>query len=331
MSAKPLVLVTHPMPEDWIAPLLEQARVVVGPAGRPGVDPSLAPYFPEVEGLYTWLTDPVDDALLRQMPRLRVVSNFAVGVDNIDLEACTRRGIPVGHTPGVLTDAVADLTWALILAVTRGIFSAARDAREGRWGMWAPTQWLGVDLRGKTLGIVGFGQIGQAVARRALGFGMRVLYTSRKAKPEAERELGARRVPLETLLSESDVVSLHVPLTPETRHLIDESALRRMKPTAYLVNMARGGVVDTAALVRALQEGWIAGAALDVTDPEPLPPDHPLYRLPNCVITPHIGSATRETRKAMALLACENLLLGLQGKPLRHCANPEVYDHPRRS
>ncbi len=323
--SKPLVILTHPLPEDWIAPLRAQTRLVVGPEGVAGVHPSLAPYFPQVEGLLTWLIDPVTEDLLVQMPRLRVVSNLAVGVDNIDLAACTRRGIPVGHTPGVLTEAVADLTWALILAVTRGIFPAARDAWEGRWGLWSPTGWLGMELGGKVLGIVGLGNIGHAVARRGRAFGMRVVYTARRPKPHLEAELEARFLPLEDLLAQSDVVSLHVPLTPQTHHLIDEAALRRMKPTAYLINMARGPVVDTQALVRALQEGWIAGAGLDVTDPEPLPPEHPLYRLPNCVITPHIGSATWETRQAMARLAVENLLLGLQGRPLRHCANPEVY------
>ncbi len=325
MSAQPLVIVAHPMPEDWIAPLLERARVVMGPSPEPGWHPDLEPYFPQAEGLLTWLVDRVDEALLARMPRLRVVSNYAVGVDNIDLQACTRRGIPVGHTPGVLTEAVADLTWGLILTVARGMLTAIRDAREGRWGTWTPTQWLGAELHGKTLGVVGFGQIGQAVARRARGFGMRILYTSRTRKPQAERDLQATFVPLEELLARSDVVALHVPLTPETRGMIDEAALRRMKPTAFLINVARGPVVDTQALVRALQEGWIAGAGLDVTDPEPLPPDHPLYRLPNCVITPHIGSATHETRKAMARLACENLLRGLQGQPLAFCANPEVY------
>ncbi|HIQ08449.1 MAG TPA: D-glycerate dehydrogenase, partial [Anaerolineaceae bacterium] len=221
----------------------------------------------------------------------------------------------------VLTDAVADLTLALLLAVARGIFPAAQDAREGRWGLWSPTRWLGADLQGATLGIVGLGGIGQAVARRAVGFGLRIGYTSRTPKPEAEAAYGAQRLPLDELLAMSDFVSLHVPLTPETRGLIGEAALRRMKPTAYLINMARGPVVDTDALVRALQEGWIAGAALDVTEPEPLPPAHPLYRLPNCVIVPHIGSATHATRRRMAELACANLLAGLRGEPLPHRAN----------
>ncbi|HID85561.1 MAG TPA: D-glycerate dehydrogenase [Anaerolineales bacterium] len=321
MSEKPLVVLTHPLPEDWIAPLRAQVRLVVGPEGVAGVHPSLEPYLAEAEGLLTWLIDRVDEALLARMPRLRVVSNMAVGVDNIDLEACRRRGIPVGHTPEVLTDAVADLTLALLLAVARGIFPAAQDAREGRWGLWSPTRWLGADLQGATLGIVGLGGIGQAVARRAVGFGLRIGYTSRTPKPEAEAAYGAQRLPLDELLAMSDFVSLHVPLTPETRGLIGEAALRRMKPTAYLINMARGPVVDTDALVRALQEGWIAGAALDVTEPEPLPPAHPLYRLPNCVIVPHIGSATHATRRRMAELACANLLAGLRGEPLPHRAN----------
>ncbi len=325
MATKPLVIVTHPMPETWLAPLAERTHLVVGPADVAGVAPELAPYLAEAEGLFTWLTDRVDEALLARMPRLRVISNYAVGVDNIDVAACTRRGIPVGHTPGVLTDAVADLTWAVLLAVARGVVSAAADARAGRWGLWSATRWLGADVSGRTLGIVGFGAIGQAVARRARGFGMRVLYVSPRPKPQAEMALAARRVGLDELLAESDFVSLHVPLTPATRGLIGEAQLRRMKPTAYLVNMARGPVVDTEALLQALRQGWIAGAALDVTDPEPLPPEHPLYHLPNVLITPHIGSATHGTRARMAQLAVANLLAGLEGRPLPHAVNPEVY------
>ena len=318
---KPLVILTHPMPEEWIAPLREHVRLVVGPAGVAGVDASLQPYFAEAEGLFTWLIDRVDDALLAQMPRLKVVSNLAVGVDNIDLEACTRRGIAVGHTPGVLTEAVADLTFALLLSIARGLPAAAEDARAGRWGLWQPDRWLGAELHGSTLGIFGMGKIGQAVARRGHAFGMRILYTSHSVRPEAETAWGAQRVPWETLLAESDFLCLHTPLTPETRGVVNAEALRRMKPTAYLVNMARGPVVETDALVQALQEGWIAGAALDVTDPEPLPPDHILYRLPNCLITPHIGSATHTTRRRMAEVAIANLLAGLRGKPLLHQAN----------
>ncbi len=321
MTQKPLVILTHPMPETWVAPLRAAVRLVIGPADVAGVDASLRPYFAEVEGLLTWLIDPVDEALLAQMPRLKVVSNLAVGVDNIDLEACSRRGVVVGHTPGVLTEAVADMTFALLLAMVRGVLTAAEDARAGRWGLWRPDAWLGAELHGSTLGILGLGQIGAAVARRAHAFGMRILYTSRSPKPEAEAAWDAARVPWETLLAESNFLSLHVPLTPETRGMVGEAALRRMKPTAYLVNMARGPVVQTEALVRALREGWIAGAALDVTDPEPLPPEHPLYRLPNCLITPHIGSATHTTRRRMAEVAVANLLAGLRGAPLLHQAN----------
>ncbi len=322
---KPLVILTHPMPSGWVAGLEKEVRLVTGPANTANVSPDLQPHFAEAEGLLTWLIDRVDEALLAQMPRLKVVSNLAVGVDNIDLEACTRRGIAVGHTPGVLTEAVADLTMGLLLAVARGIPAAAADARAGRWGLWRPDGWLGREMHGATIGICGLGQIGQAVARRAAAFGLRVLYTSRRPKPEAEAAWGARRVPWTTLLRESDFLSLHCPLTAETRGLVDARALRQMKPTAYLINMARGPVVDTAALTQALQQGWIAGAALDVTDPEPLPPQHPLYRLPNCLITPHIGSATETTRRRMADLAVANLLAGLRGEPLPHCANPAVY------
>jgi len=325
MDDQPLVILTHPLPETWLTPLPEKTRLVVGPPDVAGLAPELEPYLAETQGLLTWLTDRVDAALLDRMPRLRVISNYAVGVDNIDVAECTRRGIPVGHTPGVLTDAVADLTWALLLAVARGIVSAAADAKAGRWGLWSATRWLGADLTGRTLGIVGFGAIGQAVARRARGFGMHILYTSRTPKPHAEKNLAARRVSLNELLMHSDVVSLHVPLTSATRGLIAEAELQRMKPTAYLVNMARGPVVNTDALLRALRQGWIAGAALDVTDPEPLPPSHPLYALPNVLITPHIGSATHGTRERMARLAVANLLAGLEGRRLPHPVNPEVY------
>ncbi len=324
-SALPLVIVTHALPEGWLDPLKGRCRLRIGPAGGEGLSAELEAWLPEAAGLFTLLTDPVDEALLARAPELRVVSNMAVGVNNIDLDACTRRGIPVGHTPGVLTDATADLAMLLLLSAARRLPEAALDAREGRWTTWSPTGWLGADLRGRTLGIVGFGAIGQAVAARARAFGMRILYHSRTRKPKVERHLEATFVSLTDLLRQSDFVSLHVPLTPETRGLIAADALRAMKPTAILVNTARGPVVDTDALVHALREGWIRAAALDVTDPEPLPPEHPLYALPNCLITPHIGSATEETRRRMAELACENLLAGLRGERLPHCANPEVY------
>ncbi|MEK7327483.1 MAG: D-glycerate dehydrogenase, partial [Chloroflexota bacterium] len=298
--------------------LKDRCRLLIGLA-------ELEAHLSEAEGLFTLRTLRVDEALLQRAPRLRVVSNMAVGVDNVDVAACTRRGVPVGNTPGVLTEATADLTMALLLAAARRLPEASTDAREGRWTTWTPTAWLGADLNGATLGIVGMGRIGFAVATRAKAFGMQIVYANRNANQEAEQTLGAARLSLNGLLRASDFVSLHVPLSSETRRLIDERALRLMKPTTILVNAARGGVVDMAALHRALSEGWIASAALDVTDPEPLPAEHPLYRLPNCLIAPHIGSATRGTRRRMAELACENLLAGLEGKRLPHCVNREVY------
>jgi glyoxylate reductase len=263
--------------------------------------------------------------LLSRAPRLRVVSNYAVGYDNIDVPACTRRAIPVGNTPGVLTDATADLAMTLLLSSARGIVKAAMDARSGLWRTWTPTGWLGADLRGATLGIIGMGKIGRAVAERAKGFGLNIVYFKPKREPEVESMPAMRYVTLDGLLRESDFVSLHCPLTPQTRGLINEAALQKMKRTAILVNTARGPVVVTEALVRALQEGWIAGAGIDVTDPEPLPAGHPLYDLPNCIVVPHIGSATHGTRRRMAEMACENLLAGLEGRALPNCVNREIY------
>jgi len=318
----PLVLVTHSLPEGWLSLLEGQCRTLVGPWDATAFDPALEASLDQAEGLFCLLTIPIRQALLDRAPRLRVVSNMAVGYDNIDVAACTRRGIPVGNTPGVLTEGTADLTLALLLSAARQLPQAALDARAGRWTTWRPAGWLGADLDGATLGIIGLGKIGRAVARRGRGFGLNINYHDAQPDPQAEAELGARFLPLETLLESSDFVSLHVPLTPQTRGLIDAAALRRMKPGAILVNTSRGPVVKMDDLLRALQEGWIGGAALDVTDPEPLPPDHPLYAQPNCLIAPHIGSATWNTRRRMAELACRNLLAG---ERLPHCVNPEVY------
>jgi glyoxylate reductase len=232
-----------------------------------------------------------------------------VGTDNIDLEAARERGVAVGNTPGVLTDATADLAMALVLAITRRLPDGVARVRDGRWGPWQPAQDLGIDLAGATLGIVGYGRIGRAVAARAQAFGMEVLHTSRSSG-----------VALDELLGRADVVSLHVPLSPLTHHLIDSVALARMKPTAYLVNTARGGVVDQAALRDALHQRRLAGAALDVTDPEPLPPDDPLLDAPNLLVVPHIGSATAGTRAKMAAMAVDNLLAALDGRPMPHPA-----------
>lgn len=316
MSERPLVIVSEALPQGWLAPIEAGCEVVVG------LDAADASQRARARALLSMLTLSVDVGLLDQLPALAVVSNMAVGVDNVDVEACTARGIPVGNTPGVLTDATADLTWALLLASARRLDEAARDAREGRWLRWSPAGWLGIDLRAATLGIVGMGKIGYAVAERARGFGMRIVYASRSRHPEAEDELGALPRELDALLAEADFVSLHCPLTADTHHLIDADALARMKSTAHLINTARGPVVDQDALLVALEAGTIGGAALDVTDPEPLPPTHPLYAAPNCLVIPHIGSATHGTRRRMALLACENVLAGLAGEPLPHCVNP---------
>lgn len=307
-----LVVVPPEVPRDWLASLDRAGCEVIV-----GVDAVPDPRRGEVVGLLSLLTMPVDAALLDSLPGLRVVSNMAVGYDNVDLEACAARQIPVGNTPGVLTDATADLTMALLLAAARRIDEAARDAREGRWQTWTPDGWLGVELRGTTLGIVGLGKIGFAVAERARGFGVRILYASRSEHPLAA-SVGATRVSLDELLASSDFVSLHVPLTAETTGLIDAAALAKLKPGAILINTSRGGVVDQDAVVAALRDGRLRAAALDVTTPEPLPTDHPLFSTPGCLIVPHIGSATETTRRRMAALACDNLLAGVRGEPLPH-------------
>ena len=314
----PFVIITHGLPEQWLASLEGRVRSVTGPPDEGGFTPELLERLPEAEGMFTLLTDRVDESILERAPHLRVVSNMAVGVDNIDVAACNRRGIPVGNTPGVLTEGTADLTMALLLSAARRLPEAARDARQGRWKTWTPTGWLGADLSGATLGIVGMGKIGKAVARPAHGFSMRLVYSDTSPAPEIEDHYQAQRLPFDELLRQSDFVSLHTPLTPDTRGLIGERAMRMMKPSAILVNASRGPIVDQQALLRALRENWIAAAALDVTDPEPLPPDHPLYSQPNCLIVPHIGSATHNTRRRMAELACENLLAGLAGEKLPH-------------
>jgi glyoxylate reductase len=259
------------------------------------------------EGLLSLLTDRIDAELINGSPRLRAISNYAVGYDNIDLDAAAARKIPVGNTPDVLTDATADLTFALLLAAARKLPAAIASVTAGDWLTWEPAQYLGYDVHGATLGIVGMGRIGRAVAKRAEGFDMHVLHTGRS---------GATA--LDELLAQSDFVSLHCPLTPDTHHLIDAAALGRMRRSAILINTARGPIVDPAALRRALCDGAIAGAALDVTDPEPLPADDPLLSAPNLIVIPHIGSATHSAREQMTALAIDNLLAGLDGRPMPH-------------
>lgn len=317
----PLVLMTHTLPEEWTISLQGKCHLLVGPIDAVSFAPDLLDRLNEAHGLFTLLTIPVNANLLAKAPRLRVISNMAVGVDNIDIAACTQRGIPVGNTPGVLTESTADLTMALMLSISRNLLQAREDALVGKWKTWSPTGWLGVELNGATLGIIGMGKIGRAVARRARSFGMHILYYDTQPVADTSGTL----LPLEELLKQSDFICLHTPLTKETFHLLDSSRFKLMKNTAYLINTSRGSVIDQEALIYALSTGKLAGAALDVTDPEPLPHSHPLYQLPNCLIVPHIGSATTNTRRKMAELACENLLAGLEGKRLPNCVNPEVY------
>ncbi|NLT06299.1 MAG: D-glycerate dehydrogenase [Solirubrobacterales bacterium] len=303
--------VTRSLPGTAVDRLAAEHEVEVWPDRLPPSPDALRERLAGgVEGLLCMLTDPVGADLIAAAPDLRAVSTYAVGTDNIDLAAAAERGIPVGHTPDVLTETSADLALALMLAVMRRIPAGDAEVRAGEWLTWEPARLLGHDLHRATVGIVGLGRIGQAVKRRVEGFGARVVHSGR-----------TDGMPVEQLLEEADVVTLHCPLTDATRGLIDEAALRRMGPDAYLVNTARGPVVDTDALRRALEEGWIAGAALDVTDPEPLPADHPLLSAPNLVVAPHLGSASHETRAEMADIAVDNLLAGLAGTPLPHRAN----------
>lgn len=277
-----------------------------------------------VDGLLCMLTDRIDGELLDAAgPQLKVVSNHAVGFDNIVVPDATTRGIPVGNTPGILTDATADIAFALLLAAARRIVESEKYIRDGKWKTWHPSMLLGMDLAGKTLGLVGFGRIGRAVAKRAVGFDLRVIYYSPNAKPE----FGAIPVnSLDELLRESDFVSIHTPLNDSTRQMVNADFLSKMKNNAIFINTSRGPVVDQAALYDALKSKQIFAAALDVTDPEPLPLDSPLLSLENCIIVPHIGSASEKTRDDMARLAAENLIAGLKGERLPHCINPEVYE-----
>lgn len=270
----------------------------------------------QAAGIFTYGHPRVDDALLDQTPAVRVISNFGVGVDHIDLAAAKRRNIPVGNTPNLVDGATADQTFALLLAVARNLIIGDRFARGPAFTHYDPSLMIGSEVHGATIGIVGMGNIGRQVAKRANGFDMRILYHNRRRDPQAEATLGATYATLPELLAQSDYITLNVPLTAETRGMIGPEQFALMQPTAFLINAARGAVVDHAALYEALRTGTIAGAALDVTEPEPLPRDHPLLALENLVIAPHLGSATRQTRTAMARMAVDNLLAGLAGTPL---------------
>ena len=299
------VFISRALPFPALERLAAQHEVDVWEERTPPPPDAFLARARDADALLTCVTEQVDGAFLDAAAPLRAIANLAVGTDNIDLRAAARRGIPVGNTPGVLTDATADIAFALLLAVARRITDGDREVREGRWAPWHPGHMLGGDLAGCTLGIIGWGRIGQAVARRGEGFGMRIVHSSRSSG-----------ISLDELLERSDYVSLHTPLTAETRHLMGAAQFARMKPTAFFVNTSRGGTVDQVALRAALERGEIAGAGLDVTEPEPLPADDGLLGAPNLVVVPHVGSATVRTRSRMADLAVDNLLAALVGEPM---------------
>ena len=317
-SPRPRVFVSRIIPDEGLTAIRAACDMDLWEDDLPPPRDELLRRVAGCDGVLTLLTDRVDNELLDAAgPQLRVVSNYAVGFDNVDMAACARRGIPVGNTPGVLTETTADLAWALLMAAARRLPEGDRYVRAGQWKTWGPLLLLGPDVHGATIGIVGFGRIGQAVAHRAQGFGMEILYHDVQHLPaEVTEPLGATYLPLEELLARSDYVSLHVNLSEVTRHLINAESLSWMKPTAVLVNTSRGPVVDQAALAAALRDGVIWAAALDVTDPEPIPMEDPLVGLDNCLIVPHIASASRDTRGKMAEMAAANLLAGVRGEPL---------------
>ena len=329
MAETKRVVVTRVLPDVGMERLRQAERdgaiaLTIWEDDLPPSEEQLADLLSGADGAVTLLTDSISPNLLDREPQLRVVSNFAVGYDNIDVPAATARGVAVCNTPGVLTETTADLAFALLMAAARRVVEGADYVRAGKWLTWGPTLLMGQDVSGATLGIVGFGRIGQEMAKRARGFNMEILAFDTQPNRSAAETLGATYVELDDLLRRSDFVTLHCVLSDETRQLIGPRELNLMKPTAVLVNAARGPVVDTDALAAALRDGSIFAAGLDVTDPEPLPADHPLVALPNCLVVPHIASASVATRNEMARIAAENCLAVLAGQPPHACVNPEV-------
>lgn len=323
---KPNIYVTRKLPEQAMSILRQACEIRQWDVEeQPVPRETLLAEAAKADGLYVLLTDRVDEELLAAAPNVRMVANMAVGYDNIDVPACSRRGVMVSNTPGVLTETTADLTWALLMATARRLVEAQKVIEADEWRTWSPMMLTGQDIYGATLGIIGAGRIGSAVARRARGFGMRILYHNRRPNAELEAESGAEYVTLPDLLAQSDFVVTLVPLTPETRHLINADALRQMKRTAVFVNAARGPVVDEQALYTALKEGWIWAAGLDVWETEPIRSDHPLLSLPNVVALPHIGSASIATRTRMAVMAAENLVAGLTGQRPPNLVNGDAF------
>ncbi len=324
---RPRVYVTRQIFPDALDLIEKHAEMELWPDDEPPTADQLKEALSEVDGAIINVMDRIDAPLLDAAPKLRVLSQVAVGLDNVDIPEANKRNILVGYTPGVLAKSTADLAFALLLAVARRVVESDKWVREGNWKIsHHPMFWLGSEVNGSTLGILGMGGIGLETAKRGLGFDMKVIYHSRTRKRELEKIHGFKYASLKRVLTESDFLSIHVPLTPETHHFISDKQLNMMKPSSILINLARGAVVDTEALYKALLKGAIAGAGLDVFDPEPVPPDHPILGLDNVVVLPHIGSASNRSRREMHLLAARNLLAGLKGERLEECANPELYE-----
>jgi glyoxylate reductase len=323
---KPKVFVSRLIPERGLKLIYQACDAEVWTDEMPPSRDDLRERVKDKVGLLSLLTDKIDGPFLDANPQIRVVSNMAVGFDNIDIPAATERGVPIGNTPGVLTEAAADFAFALLMASARNIVQGADYVRAGKWKTWGPTLLLGADITGATLGIVGFGRIGQALAMRARGFDMRIVYNNLRRVPEVEKMTGASYTDLDTLLADSDFVSVHTDLNEQSRHMFNATTFAKIKRGATFINTARGPIVDQRALYDALKSGHLRAAALDVTDPEPLPMDNPLYTLENCLIVPHIASATFETRGKMAEMAARNLIAGVNGERLPTCVNPEVYE-----
>lgn len=323
---KPRVFITRKIDQNALTKLADYAELTIWPEDQPPSHKKLIEEANIVDAMITMLSDRIDREVIDAgCGHLQVISQMAVGFDNIDIDAATRTNILIGNTPGVLTNATADLTWALLMAAARRIVEADNEVRRGIWRPWGPDVLCGADVSGATLGIIGFGRIGQAVAKRAQGFDMHVQYYTRTRSQAPEIESIGKSVALEQVLKTSDFISIHVNLTQATFHLIGEDQFRMMKPEAILINTSRGSVVDPSALRWALSNNIIAAAGVDVFDPEPIAKDDPILKQNNLVITPHIASATRKTRKEMAMIAVDNLIAGLSQKPMPFCVNPEVY------
>ncbi len=327
---KPKVFVSRLIPDEGLNLVLDACDAEVWQDELPPPREILLEKIRDKVGLLSLLTDKIDAELMDMNPQLRVVSNYAVGFDNVDIPAATARGLPIGNTPGVLTDTTADFAFTLLMSAARRVVEGADYVRAGKWKTWGPKLLMGVDVHGATLGLVGFGRIGQAMAKRASGFDMRVLYYDQYRRADLEQSMGVMYADMDTLLRESDFISIHTDLNATTRHMFNADAFSKMKASAILVNTARGPVIDHAALYDALSSGKIRVAALDVTEPEPIPMDSPLRTLPNCLVVPHIASATIATRGKMAEMAAKNLIAGVNGERLPTPVNPEVYDKEMR-